>query len=37
MVDLFARSVSAGKLLDPGEDGLSQMIALEQVLKGARQ
>ncbi len=37
MVDLFGRSVSAGKLLDPGEDGLFQMIALERVLKSARQ
>ena len=30
MVDLFASSVSAGTLLAPGEDGLSQMIALDQ-------
>jgi predicted dehydrogenase len=36
MVDHFARSVSAGKLLDPGEDGLAQMTALEQVLAAAR-
>jgi predicted dehydrogenase len=36
MVDLFARSVSAGKLIEPGEDGLSQMIALEQILTAAR-
>jgi hypothetical protein len=35
-VDQFARCVSAGKLLDPGEDGLAQMSALEQVLAAAR-
>ena len=35
MVDLFASSVSAGKLLEPGEDGLAQMIALERVLAAA--
>jgi predicted dehydrogenase len=35
MVDHFAGSVSAGKLLEPGEDGLAQMIALERVLTAA--
>jgi D-xylose 1-dehydrogenase (NADP+, D-xylono-1,5-lactone-forming) len=35
MVDLFASSVSAGKLLEPGEDGLAQMIALERVIAAA--
>jgi xylose dehydrogenase (NAD/NADP) len=35
MVDLFAGSVSAGTLLEPGEDGLAQMIALERVLAAA--
>jgi D-xylose 1-dehydrogenase (NADP+, D-xylono-1,5-lactone-forming) len=32
MVDDFARSVSAGLLVGPGEDGLGQMAALDQVL-----
>ena len=36
MVDHFARSVSAGKPLDPAEDGLAQMVALEQILAAAR-
>jgi predicted dehydrogenase len=36
MVDHFARSVSAGKLLEPGEDGLAQMTALERILAAAR-
>ena len=36
MVDLFASSVFAGKLLEPGEDGLAQMIALERVKVAAR-
>jgi D-xylose 1-dehydrogenase (NADP+, D-xylono-1,5-lactone-forming) len=31
MVDHFASSVDAGKLLEPGEDGLAQMIALERI------
>jgi D-xylose 1-dehydrogenase (NADP+, D-xylono-1,5-lactone-forming) len=35
MVDQFARSVAAGKLLAPAEDGLAQMIALDQVLNAA--
>ena len=34
MVDHFALSVSAGKLLDPAEDGLAQMVCgIEQVLR----
>ncbi len=36
MVDQFARCVAAGKLLDPCEDGLSQMIALDQILASAK-
>jgi xylose dehydrogenase (NAD/NADP) len=36
MVDHFAGCVSAGKLLDPGEDGLAQMVALDQVLAAGR-
>jgi D-xylose 1-dehydrogenase (NADP+, D-xylono-1,5-lactone-forming) len=32
MVDHFAGCVTAGKLLEPGEDGLDQMVALDQVL-----
>jgi D-xylose 1-dehydrogenase (NADP+, D-xylono-1,5-lactone-forming) len=35
MVDLFASSVFAGKLVEPGEDGLAQMIALERILAAA--
>jgi predicted dehydrogenase len=36
MVDLFASSIFAGKLLEPGGDGLAQMIALERVKAAAR-
>jgi predicted dehydrogenase len=36
MVDTFARSVLAGKLEEPGEDGLQQMLVLEKLLKSAR-
>lgn len=36
MVDAFAASVAAGKLLAPSEDGLGQMIALDQVLNACR-
>ncbi len=36
MVDHFARCVAAGKLLDPCEDGLAQMIALDQILASAK-
>jgi hypothetical protein len=36
MVDAFADSVAAGKLLDPAEDGLDQMIVLDQLLTVAR-
>jgi len=36
MVDAFARSVSAGKLEDPAEDGLNQMIVLDQLLDSAK-
>jgi xylose dehydrogenase (NAD/NADP) len=35
MVDDFARSVAAGKLLAPAEDGLAQMLALDQILNAA--
>lgn len=36
MVDAFARSIAAGKLIDPAEDGLAQMKALDAILKQAR-
>jgi xylose dehydrogenase (NAD/NADP) len=36
MVDAFARSVSAGKLEAPAEDGLNQMIVLDQLLAAAK-
>ena len=36
MVDAFARSVSAGKLEDPAEDGLHQMIVLDRLLDSAK-
>jgi D-xylose 1-dehydrogenase (NADP+, D-xylono-1,5-lactone-forming) len=36
MVDAFARSVSAGKLEVPGEDGLNQMIVLDQLRDAAK-
>jgi D-xylose 1-dehydrogenase (NADP+, D-xylono-1,5-lactone-forming) len=36
MVDAFARSVSAGRLEDPAEDGLNQMIVLDQLLHSAK-
>jgi predicted dehydrogenase len=36
MIDAFSRSVSAGRLVDPAEDGLSQMIALDQLNRDAR-
>jgi D-xylose 1-dehydrogenase (NADP+, D-xylono-1,5-lactone-forming) len=35
MVDAFARSVAAGRLIDPAEDGLSQMVALDRVQRAA--
>jgi xylose dehydrogenase (NAD/NADP) len=35
MVDAFAHSVSARELIDPAENGLAQMIALDQVLAAA--
>jgi predicted dehydrogenase len=36
MVDAFAASVVAGRLLEPAEDGLDQMIVLDQLLAAAR-
>ncbi|QEH38295.1 1,5-anhydro-D-fructose reductase [Aquisphaera giovannonii] len=36
MVDAFAASVAAGRLLAPAEDGLAQMRALDAVLAAAR-
>jgi xylose dehydrogenase (NAD/NADP) len=36
MVDAFAHSVAAGALLDPAEDGLAQMIALDRIKPMAR-
>ena len=35
MVAMFARSVSSGERLDPGEDGLAQMVALEAIKAAA--
>ena len=35
MVDAFARSVAAGALVDPAEDGLAQMIVLERLKQAA--
>jgi predicted dehydrogenase len=36
MVDGFVESVEAGRLVDPGEDGVAQMRALELVVKASR-
>jgi hypothetical protein len=36
MVDAFARTVSAGVLVGPGEDGLAQMRVLDQIIAAAR-
>ena len=36
MVDAFARSVAAGALVDPAEDGLAQMIVLDRLKQAAR-
>jgi predicted dehydrogenase len=35
MVDCFAHSCAAGSLVDPAEDGLAQMILLEQLMSAA--
>ncbi len=35
MVDAFARSVAAGRLVDPAEDGLAQMTVLDQIARAA--
>jgi xylose dehydrogenase (NAD/NADP) len=35
MVDAFASSVAAGRLVDPAEDGLAQMIVLDQLNRDA--
>ena len=37
MVDAFAASVAAGMLVDPAEDGVAQMSALESILAGSRE
>jgi len=37
MVDSFARSAAAGALLDPAENGLAQMLVLEQLVSAARE
>jgi D-xylose 1-dehydrogenase (NADP+, D-xylono-1,5-lactone-forming) len=37
MVDAFARSVASGTPVDPAEDGLAQMIALDRLKEAARQ
>jgi hypothetical protein len=36
MVDAFAQSVAVGRLTDPAEDGLAQMLALDWILKSAQ-
>ena len=36
MVDAFAHSVAAGRLLQPAEDGLAQMRVLDAILESAR-
>jgi len=36
MVDAFARSVAASRLLDPADDGLAQMKVLDAILASAR-
>ncbi|MFO0891842.1 MAG: Gfo/Idh/MocA family oxidoreductase [Isosphaeraceae bacterium] len=36
MVDDFARSIAAGQLVDPAEDGLGQMIVLDRILRSCR-
>ena len=36
MVDAFAQSIAAGRLVDPAEDGLDQMLVLDQLLASAR-
>jgi predicted dehydrogenase len=36
MVDAFARSVATGRPLDPAEDGLAQMLVLDQILSACR-
>ena len=36
MIDAFAASVAAGRLIEPAEDGLAQMKALDAILKAAR-
>ncbi|MFI5454427.1 MAG: Gfo/Idh/MocA family protein [Isosphaerales bacterium] len=37
MVDSFAHSCAGGTLLDPAEDGLAQMLVLEQLVSAARE
>jgi xylose dehydrogenase (NAD/NADP) len=36
LVDAFGASVAAGRLVAPAEDGLAQMIVLDQILSAAR-
>ena len=36
MVDAFGRSVADGQLVDPTEDGLAQMVALDRIKQMAR-
>jgi predicted dehydrogenase len=36
MVDAFALSVAAGRLVDPAEDGLAQMTVLDQIIEACR-
>ena len=36
MIDCFANSVAAGRLVEPAEDGLAQMKALDAIMEAAR-
>jgi len=36
MIDAFATSLAAGRLIEPAEDGLAQMKALDAIMEAAR-
>jgi len=36
MIDAFATSLAAGRLVEPAEDGLAQMKALDAIMEAAR-
>ena len=36
MIDAFANSVARGHLVEPAEDGLAQMQALDAIMEAAR-